>query len=453
MEADACYITPSAGVSEVLSARGPLSARDFKYQRLSSEVSEAGDASKSNLHTLNVCTLIMILISAVGDTIEVHAASNELRTHLSPLYKMKELFLCIGLFVEFCIRLKLKGCRFLRCASKSGQPRIWPIFQVLLLVIQIGEAALITREWWLGKGLPTGVSIRMVFRLSSVLMILRAFNILDQLDVTTELHLLLTSMRGSLLSLSWSALFILVPMFVFGMGLTQAVTDFRVNSGKDEVDLHDLVSYFGTLDRSMLTLFWAISGGLSWSEATRPLSTCGFVWTGVTFVLYVASMTFATVNVLTGVFVNSATAAATSEQERQILQMLKKRFVEFDYDMSGNLTQGEFAELLKHKDIALCLQSLDIRPAQASHLFDLIDANQSGVVEIDEFLKGCDRLQGNLKAIDFATFLFDFANLKADMQLFMRPMGEYTGQRELVPTHGGRREAAERIACLPASRR
>jgi len=203
----------------------------------------------------------------------------------------------------------------------------------------------------------------------------------------------------------------------------------------------------------MLTLFWAISGGLSWSEATRPLSTYGFVWTGRTFVFYVASITFATLNVLTGVFVNSATTAASSEQERKILQMLKKLFHMFDYDMDGNLTQGEFTELLKHKDVDVCLQSLDIRPSQANHLFALIDEDQSGVVEIDEFLKGFDRLQGTLKAIDFATFLFDFANLKADMQLFMRLMGQHTGQKEMVPTDGGRHEVAKRISCLPAFER
>merc|ERR1712194_813318 len=203
----------------------------------------------------------------------------------------------------------------------------------------------------------------------------------------------------------------------------------------------------------MLTLFWAISGGLSWSEATKPLSTYGFVWTGRTFVFYVAAVTFATLNVLTGVFVNSATAAVASEQEKKMLEMLEKLFVEFDYDMSGNLTQGEFAELLKHKDIDVCLQSLDIRPSQANQLFNLIDADQSGVVEIDEFLKGCDRLQGTLKAIEFATFLFDFANLKADMQLFMRLMGQHTGQKEMVPTDGGRHEVAKRISCLPAFER
>lgn len=273
------------------------------------------------------------------------------------------------------------------------------------------------------------------------------FNILDQLDYSNELHLLLASMHGSVRSLCWSALFIVVPMYVFGMAITQLVEEFRIQSDVPERNLSDLLRFFGTLDRSMLTLFWAIAGGLSWAEATQTLSDFGFVLTGLAFVFYVATMSFAILNVLTGVFVNSASIAANCEKDRKMLEILRKIFLQVDYDQSGNLTQNEFQSLLKHKDITMCLQTLDIPPYQANHLFTLIDADESGHVEIDEFLRGVEMLQGTLKAIDFATFLHDFTDFKVEVLGFMRHIGDHTGHE--APS----KAAKANMSSLPAFKR
>jgi len=393
----------------------PPSARDL-YQAVATEETTKDlmmDDGPLRDTPLDVATFLMLIVNAVADAIEVDYQARQKDDHFSTWYKCIQFILCIGFVWELVRRVRLKGRQFFTTKF------FWHYFQIILVIAQTAEMTLMLGEWWLGFPYAK-IGLRAYFRLISMIRILRVFNILDHLDYTTELHLLLASMHGSLWSLCWSALFMLIPMFVFGMVLTQVVAEFRINSGIEENKITELMHYFGSLDRSMLSLFWSISGGLSWSEAMIPLKHYNFVWPTILFVFYVASMVFAVLNVLTGVFVNSATSAATSEKERRILNTLQKIFKDADDDESGNLTYAEFTSLMKHKDIGVCLQSLDIRPAQANHLFELIDADQSGVVEIEEFLHGCDRLQGSLKAIDFATFSVEDHAWKAEVQEFMK---------------------------------
>ena len=66
-------------------------------------------------------------------------------------------------------------------------------------------------------------------------------------------------------------LFMLIPMFIISMIMTQVVADFRMTSGLELNEIENLMFYYGSLDKSMFALFWSISGGLSWSEAMIPL--------------------------------------------------------------------------------------------------------------------------------------------------------------------------------------
>merc|ERR550537_583520 len=102
----------------------------------------------------------------------------------------------------------------------------------------------------------------------------------------------------------------------------------KLGGEADNSVVEELNHFYGSLDRSMLSLFWSISGGLSWNEAMVPLMNHQLLWPANLFVVYIAAMVFAVLNILTGVFVNSATAAATAEKEKTTVQNLKSFFLE-----------------------------------------------------------------------------------------------------------------------------
>jgi len=452
---------PSGGLDRdmniQLSAR-PSSAREVYAQVATTEegqgVLDEEELVKAQRYKLNFGTLIMLIINGICDAWEVDYQARNNTDQFPTWYKWIQLFLCIGFAAEFAKRVSFEGAGFFYKGARLS----WHYFQFMLTAGQVVEMTLILKEWWFGYSFSFSGYLRPGLRLVSTIRIMRVFHILDHLDMATELHLLLASMQGSLRSLCWSALFMLIPMFVFGIALTQAVADFRVSSGNDHSKMEGLTFYYGTLDRAILTLFISISGGLSWSEAMFPLRDNGFVIPCCFFMFYVAIMIFAVLNILTGVFVSSAQSAATSEKEKSMLTLLKRVFNEADADGSGNLTKDEFNQLLLHPDIGVCLQALNITTFQATQLFDLIDQDGSGCVASDEFLEGLDKYQGSMKSIDFATFGIEFQSLRADVSNLKRmaesgtsrPMSESEISRPMG--NGGTSWSLWPIACQAPSR-
>ena len=66
-----------------------------------------------------------------------------------------------------------------------------------------------------------------------------------------------------------------------------------------------MCEFYGTLGLTMFTLFKSISGGINWHEMITPLEDVGFYCVGL-FVMFICFTIFAVLNVVTGVFCNSA---------------------------------------------------------------------------------------------------------------------------------------------------
>merc|ERR1711998_210602 len=81
---------------------------------------------------------------------------------------------------------------------------------------------------------------------------------------------------------------------------------------------------FGTLLASVYTLFATISGGTDWSDVAEPLGTLH--WTNLAlFVFFVAFIYFAVLNVVTGVFCQSAIESAAHDRDMVTEQQLRSR--------------------------------------------------------------------------------------------------------------------------------
>merc|ERR1712129_247437 len=56
----------------------------------------------------------------------------------------------------------------------------------------------------------------------------------------------------------------------------------------------------------------------------------------------------------------------------------------------------------------LYFETIDLDLREAEDLFHLIDIDNSGSIDPEEFVNGCIRLQGPAKAIDLATLMSEF---------------------------------------------
>lgn len=165
-----------------------------------------------------------------------------------------------------------------------------------------------------------------------------------------------------------------------------------------------------------MTLFLTVSGGLEWSQAAGPVAKLGLsyalIWIG-----YIAFMVFGMLNVLTGIFVETAMDAMNNDRDNMIQSQIEEReslistisnvFRSTDTDGSGMLSEEEMELLLQDGELRAYLEAIGIDSTEAKGFFQLLDDDASGTVSIDEFVTGFLRLKGGAKAVDMVSLMYE----------------------------------------------
>eukprot|EP00439_Symbiodinium_sp_Y106_P049593 s3353_g6.t1 len=124
-------------------------------------------------------------------------------------------------------------------------------------------------------------------------------------------------------------------------------------------------------------------------------------------------------NVVTGVFCQSAIDSAQSDQAMMVqnilddkqshLQKINALFNQLGSESTGAITYEMFEEKLKSPAVQQYFQTLGLDVWDAWSFFKLLDQDAGGSVEVEEFLMGCLRLRGHATAIDVVKILQDQA--------------------------------------------
>jgi len=145
------------------------------------------------------------------------------------------------------------------------------------------------------------------------------------------------------------------------------------------------------------------------------------------FIFYILFAVFAVVNIVTGVFVDSATQSGKSDKEVVIHEELQSRkeymkdlnalFQAMDADGDGTMTRAEFDKCLKLENTQAFFQSMKLDVRKAERLFDLVDSDHSGSVTIEEFINGCFDLHGEATSFDSKVMQVEVRYMKDNMSL------------------------------------
>jgi len=270
------------------------------------------------------------------------------------------------------------------------------------------------------------------FRILRILRIGRISRLVRVLKVFKELRVLVNSILGSVRSLCWTILLLIVFMYVQSIFVTQLVADYRKEFSISEVDedhaldLENMTRMFGSVASTLYTLFKAMSSGVDWGDVAQPLEDRIHILFAPFFCVYIAFGVFAVLNVVTGVFVNEATLMSSKDQELIIEEELSRSdshvnefirmFHEADTDGSGTVSWDEFTSHIEDDRVKAYFKVLDLHLDQAEQLFVLLDPHKTGEVSIDDFVKGCIRLKGGAKSIDIQTLVHQNKAILEDIQ-------------------------------------
>eukprot|EP00747_Dinoflagellata_sp_TGD_P214096 gnl/TRDRNA2_/TRDRNA2_86988_c0_seq1.p1 gnl/TRDRNA2_/TRDRNA2_86988_c0~~gnl/TRDRNA2_/TRDRNA2_86988_c0_seq1.p1 ORF type:complete len:371 (+),score=33.42 gnl/TRDRNA2_/TRDRNA2_86988_c0_seq1:44-1114(+) len=302
---------------------------------------------------------------------------------------------CLLFTCELVLRMCAHGWRFF-CMEGWR----WHYFDCLVVSMQVVEELVPQVLGWIGHS----SSILRVMRMLRLFRILRFGRLFH---IVTPLRMLLVSILGGMQLLCWALFLLFMVTYLLGLFLTEIALQHRLHlQSVDAASDPELVGLYGSLFASTLTLYQIISEGIHWREAMEPLvATSSRELVALTFTLYTAFTLLSVMNIITGMFVDTAIRSATDFKREAIVTDLSLVFGSTDTDSSGSISFDEFTRLLNHPQMQAYLQSIDISPEDGALLFTILDDDGSGEINKNELVQGCMRLYGSASHLEVSAFV------------------------------------------------
>merc|ERR1712151_657953 len=121
---------------------------------------------------------------------------------------------------------------------------------------------------------------------------------------------------------------------------------------------------------------------------------------GVLFSVYITFTVLAMLNVVTGVFIGSVMKHASDEKEERTRSGLKRLFRVLGWSEGEEISWEEYEAHLGSKEMKEFFRTIDVDIANATALFELLDSDNSGSLNSDEFLDGCLKIWQPCQSLD-----------------------------------------------------
>jgi len=359
-----------------------------------------GKVVASNLFVYGIMVLIFINLLMLGIEVEISASLGT--NDIPQWFEIVNLVIVVIFVLEITLKFFAFGCRkfFL------GPDGHWNMFDLVIILLSVLETAL---DGWAASQSASQVELShlRVMRFMRLARTLRGIRVIRLLRYVGALRTLVFSILNTMKSLLWTLILLCLYEAIAATGNVNAVPHCE-----DGV-LH---KYWSTIFESMLTLFMAISGGLSWGEALDPLKSFSLIAVAC-MVFYVLIAVFAVMNVVTGVFCNTAIESANSDRDIRAIEQLNKQttlvkslkelFQEIDHDNSNMVSIDEFRTAVNTPKMSSFLESMGISTQDVWTLFTIIDADSSGLIDLDEFVGGCMELHGPAKSFQMSKMSYE----------------------------------------------
>eukprot|EP00927_Polykrikos_kofoidii_P005725 TRINITY_DN12276_c0_g2_i1.p1 TRINITY_DN12276_c0_g2~~TRINITY_DN12276_c0_g2_i1.p1 ORF type:complete len:799 (-),score=120.18 TRINITY_DN12276_c0_g2_i1:27-2423(-) len=306
---------------------------------------------------------------------------------------------CSGFYIfEIGCRFYLSGRRYF-----TNRDRYWNLFDVFCAASSVAD--------FFGSKVLALQGLRFLKMLRSV----RIFRVLQLFH---ELAMFGTMFAGAFKILFWATIMVAVILYFFAIWFTQATVTLQATSTTVKADA---TAMFGSLSASCLSLIEATLDGRSWSVFVDVLRHYD-PFVPPVFWIYIVFMRLAILNVITGVFVDQAVAAAQADRELVVMQELgatersrgelRELFKMIDRDGSESVTIDELELFFLDERIRAYFSALGVRVDDMKLLLSILDIDNSGKVDCDEFVEGCSRMKGLALRVDMASILRSLRQLQ-----------------------------------------
>eukprot|EP00931_Biecheleriopsis_adriatica_P036628 TRINITY_DN21089_c0_g1_i2.p1 TRINITY_DN21089_c0_g1~~TRINITY_DN21089_c0_g1_i2.p1 ORF type:complete len:596 (+),score=102.68 TRINITY_DN21089_c0_g1_i2:29-1816(+) len=356
-----------------------------------------------------VSVLLMVHGALIGLQVELEAKGHDAQL----IFGVIDIFFCTAFALELAARAFAHGKTFW-----MGNEWQWNIFDTFLVLTLLGE--MLTSFFMDTDKISTVLSI---LRIGRVIRILRMVRLIPSLK-----HLVYLIM-ASVNSFFWAAVLMLIMIYCLAVYFTMQCNSMKVHGSDDA----DILRLWGSLGASTLTMFMAITGGADWIELITGIGYDSPASQAL-FYFYVAFATMVMLNLVTGVFVQGASRIISEEKDREFIAASARVFAKFDTDLSGSITWDEFqiGASSHAQDFSSILQ---FSLSELRTVFELLDADDSGSINILEFIDGSLQMRGPARQYDVRLLDAHMKALRNEVKILTETL-ESAGMKGSEPRAG-----------------
>lgn len=332
--------------------------------------------------------------------------------------------------IEILLRFALQGLHMLNPTSPEFTGSLFDIGLACLAVVDA------VMSYASSNDKTSNSSILRIARLVRIARMLRLF----QLDVFKDLILMINGAVGGVRTLGWSIVMIFVPLYAFALFYTEMI-------GLDAKDhlKSDVSPNFSSIAMSMFTGFNCLVVGDCTAMNGTPIfphmvQQYGWAY-GLVYGLTSVCMTFGLFNVIVAIYVENTVSAAKANEQAQRQSRLEdqNRFAEkmlilvhflwtqkyegsrheftLDAGLQMELPEGLIKNLITRPEMLQMLSDLDIPTEDHKDLFEICDADGSGIVTMSELVAGIRKLRGDPRRSDLVYVMLRISQLLAEFHV------------------------------------
>jgi len=321
-----------------------------------------------------------------------------------------------GLFVtiyvsEMLLKWRIVGIWDYFC----GASWLWNIFDFFIVFLSVADVVM--GFLWQGHDAfkTSSYTVMRLIRLSRFGRVLRLF----EFDLFRELLTMLRGLVSGLRTLVWAFVLLSFPIYALGLALKSILGAHS--------DLHPMIANtVSNVPTSMFLIFRCSIGDCTLEDGTPAILTFtrqfGWVY-GVVYVLTVMIVTFGIFNLIMATFVDNALSAARKNEQIRLRNRLNdyqrqvtttgalvyklwknqqyslsemERSESFDYNSAVNtlIMKNVFEDTMMDPEAQKLLEDLDVAEEDRMGLFDVLDADGGGTLQLLEIILGVLKLRG-----------------------------------------------------------
>jgi voltage-gated sodium channel len=229
-----------------------------------------------------------------------------------------------------------------------------------------------------------------------------------------ELWLLVGGLVNSIKALTWICIILLLLNYVCAVVATTEIgqnVEIYGNGPSYDGLVWPYQEYFGTVFKSMFTLFQVMTLDGWCDDVVRHILYFQPMF-AMLFIFFLVITAFGLMNVVIGVIVENTLSAATvadqaiaadeGTKRKKALDQLQVMLELSDSDRSGSISLQELEAAAQSRVVQAQLEALDVRTAEVEQLFELLDYERKGSVDLKKFINSCRELVGGARRRDIA---------------------------------------------------